>query len=354
MESIKEIINFFKNLTKEQLINIAIGLAFIIVFKIIGSFLAYILVKMFNFKVKDKKEIKANSFYKPLKIFFGFLGIYIALRILRFPDYINYYIDKVFKIITIILITNGLANIFNPKSKLYAKIRKKLHFKGNDTLISFAGKVIKAFIYIISGFIIITELGYNLGGLATGLGISSVVVALAAQDVAKNILSGVSIISDKPFEIGDYIQVGDFCGTVEDITFRTTRIRNINNEIVVLPNSVINGTSLINCSKRKKRRYEIRLVLELNTPLNKISTLLDTIRKYCIENEHILDEAVRVYLDTISDSGIDVSVGFYTDIIEFDDFLKFKEEINYTLLSMLEKQKIELAYPSQSIYLKKD
>lgn len=354
MKFLNEILDFFKNLTIENAIDIGIGLAIILIFKIISSPIAYMIVKMFKLKVKDKNKIKNNGFYKPLKSFFVVLGIYIGFMVLKLPADIFAVITKVFKICVILLATKGFSNLFDSNSESFAKLREKLNFDGNDTTINFFSKVAKALIYIITGFILITELGYNLGGLATGLGISSVVIALAAQDIAKSFFAGISIISDRPFEIGDYITVGDLSGTVEDITFRTTRIRNADNQVIVLPNSVLTDNNIINSSKRDSRRFFTVLTLELDTPLEKVTQLTENIKLALTTHPQVINETVKVFFETISADGIDLSIDLKTSALEYVDYLKFKEEINYTLLDMANQAKIGLAYPSQSIYLKKD
>lgn len=354
MKFINEITEMFKNLSLENIIDIGIGLAIIVIFKILSSSFAYILVKMFKFKVKDKKKIKENGFYKPLKTFFALLGIYIGVMVLKLPVDIFNAITKIFRICIIILTAKGFANLFDSSSETFTKIREKLHMDGTDTTVNFFSKIAKGLIYIVAAFIVIAEFGYDLSGLVTGLGISSVVIALAAQDVAKSILAGLSIISDRPFDIGDYIEVGTYAGTVEDITFRTTRIRDVNNQIVVLPNSFLTTTSIINATKREKRRYNLVLTLELNTPLENVSSLTENIKMTLNTHPNVIKDNIRVYFDTISADGIDISINFYTDITDITDFLKFKEEINYALLEMINQAQIELAYPSQSIYLKKE
>lgn len=354
MKFLNEILDFFKNLTLENAIDIGIGLAIVVIFKIISSPIAYMIVKMFKFKVKDKNKIKNNGFYKPLKSFFVILGIYIGFMVLKLPADVFAGITKIFKICVILLATKGFSNLFDSNSESFAKLREKLNFDGNDTTINFFSKVAKALIYIIAGFILITELGYNLGGLATGLGISSVVIALAAQDIAKSFLAGISIISDRPFEIGDYITVGDLSGTVEDITFRTTRIRNADNQVIVIPNSVLTDNNIINSSKRESRRFFTILTLELDTPLEKVTQLTENIKLALTTHPQVINETVKVFFETISADGIDLSIDLKTSALEYVDYLKFKEEINYTLLDMVNQAKIGLAYPSQSIYLKKD
>lgn len=354
MESINQIKDFFQNITLENIIDISIGLAIIIFFKIFSSSFAYIIIKMFKFKIKNKKQIKENGFYKPLKIFFVVFGIYIAFLILKLPENISYIITKIFKMCTITLTAKGFANLFNSNSESFANFRQKIHFNGNDATISFFSKVIKSLIYLVTGFILITELGYNLGGLATGLGISSVVIALAAQDIAKSFLAGISIISDKPFEIGDYITIDNFSGTVEDITFRTTRIRDVDNQIIILPNSLLASANIINASKREKRRYNLVLTLELDTSLEKVSSLKETINNKLVSHSNVLKDGIRVFFDTISSDGINLSITCYTDFVDLMDFMRFKEELNYTILEIVNNAQISLAYPSQSIYLKKE
>lgn len=354
MKFINEIIETFKNLSLENIIDIGIGLAIIVIFKIFSSSFAYIIIKMFKFKVKDKKKIKENGFYKPLKIFFVIFGVYIGFMALKLPQDIFVIITKIFRICTIVLIAKGFANLFDSTSESFAKLRDKLHFNGNDTTINFFSKVAKALIYIIAGFILISELGYDLGGLATGLGISSVVIALAAQDIAKSFLAGISIISDRPFEIGDYILVDSFAGTVEDITFRTTRIRDAENQVIILPNSMLASANITNATKREKRRYYLLLTLELDTPLEKVSNFTENIKLALNTHPNVIKDSIKVFFDTISSDGIDVSINFYTDLTDIIEFMKFKEEINYTLLDMANQENIGLAYPSQSIYLKKE
>lgn len=354
MEFINKTIDFFKHLSVENIIDIGIGLAIIVIFKIFSSSFAYIIIKMFKFKVKDKKKIKSNGFYRPLKAFFVLLGVYIGVMALKLPDDAFSIATKIFKICTIIIISKGFANLFDASSETFNAIRERLHIEGTDTTINFFSKIAKGLIYIVAAFIVISEFGYDLSGLAAGLGIGSVVIALAAQDIAKSFVAGVSIITDRPFDIGDYIEVDTYSGTVEDITFRTTRIRDINNQIVVLPNSFLTTTSIINATKREKRRYYLLLTLELNTPLEKVASLSENIKLTLNTHPNIIKEDIKVFFDTISANGIDMSISFYTDIADTTDFMKFKEEINYALLKMINEANIELAYPSQSIYLKKE
>lgn len=340
------------NLNYNLLFKIGISLIVILFSKIISSSIAYILIKMFHFKEKDKNKIRQHAFYKPIKIFIVLLAIYACTYFFIIPTNIKTIIIKVFKICIIFLFAKGFANLFNTNSESFNKIREKFNFHENDTLINFTSKILKTLIYIFAGFIIISELGYDLGGLITGLGISSVVIALAAQDLAKSLLGGLLIILDKPFNIGDYITVNGYEGTVEDITFRTTRIRNISKDVIVIPNSQIAENNIINYSKKDTRFYSLLLTFELSTTLEKVADFKEKLMLFLNLHEHVLNENIRVFFHTISDNGIDVKITFYTDIINYADYLKFKEEMNFSILELVQKTNIELAYDSKTIYLK--
>lgn len=339
-------------LNTNLIIKLAISLGIILFCKMFSSGVAYILIKIFHFKEKNRNKIKNNAFYKPIKTFVVLLGIYLATLLFYIPLNIKLIIVKAFKISSIILIAKGFANLFNTNTESFNKLKEKLNFKENDGLVNFTSKILKCLVYIIAGFIIISELGYDLGGLVTGLGITSVVIALAAQDLAKSMLSGLCILLDKPFNIGDYITVNNYEGTVEDITFRTTRIRNIANDVIVIPNSQISENNIVNYSRKDSRFYSLLLTFELGTSLNKVANFKEKLMLLLNLHEHVLNENVRVFFHNISNNGIDVKITFYTDIINYADFLKFKEEINFSILDLVQKNGIELAYDSKTVYLK--
>ncbi len=337
----------------DVLIKVGIAFAIILFAKIIGSIIAYIVIRMFHIKEKNKEKIRQNAFYKPIKLLILIIGIYFATLLFKIPENIKLIIFKLFKICIILVAANGFSNLFSTNSYAFKKIQKKLNTSKSDSMLKFISKAFKILVYVIAGFIIITELGYNLGGLVTGLGISSVVIALAAQDVAKSLLGGLCIFLDKPFEIGDYIKVNNYEGTVEEISFRSTRIRNVAKELIVIPNSEISSDYITNYSKRNNRRYTLKLVLELSTPLEKISILKEKLLSTLNSNNNVVKENIRIYFDTISDNGYDFNIGFYTNIMDFDEFLQFQENMNFEIMDLLQKENIELAYDSKTIYLKK-
>ncbi len=350
MEKLNEFISFFQNIQKEQVFSVIIGILIFIIFKIFSSTISYLIIKIFNMKEKGNK-IKENGFYKPLKYAVIFLGAYLGILCIGLPDNIVNIITKIWKSILIALIANGLANLVTPKSGLMKKIKKSDKINVNNQVSDFIGKIIRCIIYIIAGFMIAYEFGYNLSGIITGLGLGSVVIALAAQDIAKNLCSGVVLLFDKPFIVGDFIEIDNFSGTVEDMTFRAVRIRTLENKIVTIPNSKISEGSIINYSKIEQRRYTLNLQITLETKIEKVEDITNKIKVLLQNNEYVVPNTAEVYFNKILDNGMNIYIFCYTKTGDYMEYLKIEEMLNKEIMYLLNKENIELAYDTKTIYV---
>ena len=352
----EQLVVFWNRLTSIQIVDIIIAIGIIVFFRILSGTFSYMIIRIFKIKSKKAKEIKESAFFKPLKVFFIILGIYLAIVFLRVPLQINNQVmdivTKAFKIISVIEVAVGLANSFTSKTILGKKLRKSLSQKMDDTVFEFVLKVTRVFIYVIAVFLVLAILEINLTGLIAGLGLGGVIVTLAAQDTAKNLFGGVVIFIDKPFVVGDWIEMDNYEGTIEDITFRTTRIRTFENALVNIPNAIIAVASVTNWSKMEKRRYKTNLCVELNTPLEKLELLKARIEKMLQERESVYDDSIIVRFDQITDNGINILIYTYTNSVDYASYLKEVEDINIKIMKILKEQNIELAYDTKTVYVK--
>ena len=352
-----QVISIIESISAVQVIDILIAIGIILFFRIFSSSFSYIIIRMFKIKEKKAKNIRESAFYNPLKVFFIILGFYIAVVFLKEPFNITNEIMmvayKAFIIISTITFAKGLATSFTPKSSLYKKIKQKTSGDVQDSMFDFALKIIRAVIYIIAGFIIITTLGVNLNGLVAGLGIGGVIFTLAAQDTAKNLFAGVVVFLDKPFVVGDWIQVDTFVGTVEDITFRSTRVRTFENSVVNIPNAIISNASIINWSKMEKRRYRLNLCVELDTPLEKLEKFQSKVEDMLQARDAIYDDSIIVKFDTIANNGLNVLICSFTDSVDYNSYIAEREDINYKIMRILKEENIKLAYDTKTVQLKK-
>ena len=353
----EQLVEIMEKIMSIKIVDIAIAIGIIIFFRIFSGSISYIIIRMFKWKEKNRKKIKESAFYKPLKTFFIVLGFYMAIVFLKFPlqikDELMIWVTKIFKIISVIVFAKGLANSFSNDSSLTKKMKERWNKKIEDSMFSFILKAIRGIIYTVAGFIVITELGFDLSGLVAGLGIGGVILTLAAQDTAKNLFGGLVVFIDKPFVVGDWIQMDTFEGTVEDITFRSIRIRTFENSVVNVPNSIISNASIINWSKMEKRRYKLNLIIELDTPLEKLERFKIRVQDMLQSREAIFDDSIIVKFDTIADNGLNVLICSYTDSVDYASYLAEKEDINYKIMKILQEENIELAYDTKTVLLKK-
>lgn len=350
------IIGFIESVSAVQLIDVVIAIGIILFFRIFSSSISYIIIKMFKFKEKNKNKIKEGAFYNPLRVFLVILGIYLAVLFLKVPLNLNneimLFANKVFKIVSTVAFANGLAKSFTEKSTFAKQMRNKASKHIQDSMFSFLLKLIRGIIYVIAGFIVITELGFNLNGLIAGLGIGGVIITLAAQDTAKNLFGGFVIFLDKPFIVGDWIEMDKYEGTVEDITFRSTRVRTFENSVVNIPNSIISNESIINWSKMEKRRYRMNLCVETNTPLEKLEEFKKKVHDMLYAKEAIEDDSIIVKFDAIDENGLNVLICSYTDSVDYTSYLTEVENINYMIMKLLKEEGINLAYDTKTVMLK--
>ena len=344
--------SFLENLTGQEKVDLVIAVLIIAVLDIFSPLFSYAVIKIFKFKEKGAK-IKKNAFYIPLKSFFKVLGVYLALLFLKptlnIDDNFMNIATKIFKVIVILNTAIGLAKSIDKESFLVRKIIDKSEKNIENSSVKFLIRMIKVLIYIIAGFMIIAELGYDLSGLVTGLGLGSVVLTLAAQDTLKNLFSGIMIALDKPFQVGDYVKFGTYEGTIEDITFRSTRVRMRDNSLAQVPNSVISSTTVVNISRIKKRLYEIDLQVNFDTSLAKLSNFEHSVLDFLNNYDMVVEQSANVFLKQINSDDYNIHIYCYLNVTDFDQFCIEKGKLNYEIMNIIKQNDIKLALETMEI-----
>ena len=351
----EEIINLIKSVNVEYLIKYAEIIIIILGFQIIGPIVSRIIISIVHKLMKSEKKATESGFYKPLKYLFYVLGFYISIYTLGTTKGIEKLADKALRIIVIVLLAKGIADSLNPDSPIFNIINKNSKKENNnDALNLFLSKVLKTLVYIIMAFVVITEFGYDLSGLAAGLGIASAAVALAAQDIVKSLIGGFTIITDRPFDIGDYIEIGGgvYTGTVVDITFRSTRLKVINNSIITIPNSLLVSEYIVNWNKLESRMIETNLRISLESTTEQINRCISKIITVLNTNDIVLEDTTEVHLDKIGEDCNNIFIRTYISITDYSKYLKAKDKILCDILDVLERENIELVYPTQTVYAK--
>ena len=335
-----------------KIFDIQIAIGIFLIFFVFKSLFSKLLIKAYYIIIKKEKDVKESSMYKALNIFFVLIGFWFAINILPINIEIKYFINKVFKIIGIFFIFKALSSFMNEDSIVFKNILKDAT---NKAVNGFICKIIRVFLWMIFFIISVNEIGYDLSGfsaLITGLGIGSAAVALAAQDLVKSLISGFVILTDKPFTIGDWIEVGKFQGTVVDITFRSTRIQSYNNSTITIPNSIVTAEYVTNWNKLPSRRFDCMLSLSLDTTSEQIKAIVKKIRVVLENNPEVKRDTVQVSFSQITNYSNDIKIFLYTKRTGYAEFLQVKQDILCDLLELLERENIDLVYPTQTLYLK--
>lgn len=275
----------------------------------------------------------------PLKNFILLLGLYIALSILPLAPPVARWITVLFRIAVVLFLAWALYNLVG--SPPLGKISRR--YRLDPLLLGFLVKAVKALIAALAVIMILHQLGYDINGFIAGLGLGGLAVALAAKDVLANIFAGIVIIADKPFAVGDWIATAEVEGTVEQVTFRSTRIRTFAQALVTVPNAVLANEAITNWSRMGKRRISFKLGVALNTPPDRLERSVRRIRELLRENPGVHPETILVHLEGFGERSLEIAFYFFTRSTAYAEYLEIKEAINLRIIGILREEEVSLA-----------
>ena len=289
--------------------------------------------------------------YKPAAFIPVVIGLFIAAEYLPLSGIIETITNNLIRSLIVFVIFWCLVKLVKPFSNLLRGLESYLTVTMVDWLI----KAI-SFVFIFIGAATILEIwGIKIGPIIAGLGLFGVAVALGAQDLFKNLISGILIIAERRFNLNDWIRVeGVVEGTVEWIGFRSTLVRRFDKAPVFVPNSKLSDNSVINFSKMTFRRIYWIIGVEYRTTIEQLRHIRDSIEAYILNSEAFVRPTVEstfVRIDRFSDSSIDIMVYCFTKTTVWGEWLKIKEDLACKIKEIVEGIGTGFAFPSQSLYI---
>lgn len=337
----------------DKIIDLVLGIAvFLILFVLknkISNALINVFGRVFFRNNKEKVTLLVNSLQKPLAYLIGTIGLYIAFAI----NYNKPGVTKVFKILIILIICWGIINYLSDNLFLSLRFGENADDTMNTTALKFLANILKIVVIAFGVVMVISELGYNVNGLLTGLGVGGLAVSLAAQDAVGNLISGFIIIFDKPFKVGDLIESATVKGFVEEVTMRSTKIRTLDDSVITVPNSTLTKEAVTNISMMDKRRIKMTFGLVYSTSNETIEKVRNEIQKYIVDNKDILPEPCRIHFREFGDSALNFEVVCYTETSDMDEYLKIENELNLAIKKIVENNDTDFAFPTQTVYVQK-
>lgn len=295
-----------------------------------------------------------RSFEKPISWLFVIIGIYLAARFFPYIDHKAPMFVRAIRASIILLTAWGCYNVASASSIAIMKLNKKLNFEIDEILIPFLSKTIRFIIVVLSLSIVAQEFGYNVNSLVAGLGIGGVAVALAAKDALGNLFGGLVIITEKPFSIGDWIMTPTVEGTVEDITFRSTKIRTFAQALVTVPNSTLANEPITNWSKMGKRRITFQLGVAYDTPKDKLERTISQIETMLKNHPGIHPDTIFVTFDQYNANSLEIFLYFFTKTTVWEEYLQVKQDVNFKIMEILEAEGVSVALPTRMLITSKE
>lgn len=328
----------------------------------IGSILIARILVFVNEKVVKKLTQKTKTELddiiielteKPLMVYIVAFFCWIGWSFLSFPNYPH--IDLYFGHVLYLVIAVNSAWMLSRVSKALidqyvTPLASKTKTDLDDTLIPILRKLISFTIYALAVIMILNHFGQEIGPLLAGLGIGGLAFALAAKDLLSNIFGSVTILTDKPFSIGQRIKIGGFDGFVKEINVRTTKIKTLDGTMVYVPNATFTDNILENVSKETTRKVSMSIGVTYDTSNAKMKKAVDILNDI-LQKQKGLDGNHLVYFTEFGDFALKILVIYY--IKDKDSILPIKHSVNMQIKERFEKAKIDMAFPTQTIELKK-
>ena len=344
-----------KGILGVDIFQIIIGLGIFLIFLLFRGLISKIIINRLK-KIAKKTTNKLDDTFVqamegPARFFPIVIGFFIASYYLDFSPESQSFIDNVNKSLITILIFWLIHQFIQPVTYLLGGLEKLL----TRELIGWIVKALKILIFILGAAAVLELWGIKIGPIIAGLGLFGVAVALGAQDLFKNLISGILVLVEKRFKVGDWIIVeGIIEGIVERIGFRSTVVRKFDKSIAIIPNFQFAENAVINISETTNWIISWVITLQYNTTVEQLKKVRDEIEKYITTHKDFktsLGHAVRV--DKFSDSSIDMYIRCFTVTDDWDEWLAVKERLAIEIKQIVEKNNASFAFPSQSIYVEK-
>lgn len=296
-------------------------------------------------------DILVEAIQRPFRLVVIAIAITVTTSVLNFgPELKTFseHLSRSFIIAAVVFVGYNMISVIaiTPES-----VRRITGFAIEDRLLPFVRTVARVFLLIMGLLFIIQEFGYDVTGLIASFGVVGLAFSLAAQDTAANIFGFTAIVSDNPFQVGDFIVTGDFSGIVEQVGVRSTRVRRLDQSLVTVPNNYLTNKPVTNWSRLEKRRYDFTIGVTYSTRADQMSYLVDRIREMLRAREHVDSDTVVVHFVSFGSSSLDIRIVAIIWLKDWAAFTAECEQINLAIMNIVDELGLSFAFPSTSLYV---
>jgi MscS family membrane protein len=220
-----------------------------------------------------------------------------------------------------------------------------------ERLLPFIRVSMKILLITLGIVLVIQELGYDINALLTALGVGGFGLSLAAKDTVANVFGFVSIVGDRPCDVGDYIKTPHGEGIVEEVGIRSTKLRQLDQAVVSIPNNLLNNCYILNWSRLQKRRIDMKITVRYDTSTERLSQFMERARAMLADRPTVQEDSIVVFLTDFNVSSLDVLVRCFVKIADWKEFTAEKERIMVELFRLAQDVDVHFAFNSMSLYV---
>jgi MscS family membrane protein len=288
---------------------------------------------------------------RPASLFIVFLLMVVFIPALQLPPDMSQYLILGLKALLPIFGTIIFYRLVDILAMYLERLAKKTESTLDDQLVPLLRKTLKAFIVIIGTLFVLSNLDIDIIPLLTGLSIGGLAFALAAQDTIKNFFGSLMIFIDKPFQIGDWITSGDIDGSVEEVGFRSSRIRTFRNSLMYVPNGKMADSTIDNHGLRQYRRFYTQIAVTYDTPPVLIETFVEGLRKIVENHPDTRKDYYNIYFNDMASFSLNIMFYIFFEVPDWSAELKARHEILIEILKLADKLGVNFAFPTQTLQM---
>jgi len=341
---------FYGNSLYNWLISLGILIGSFILVKILYWIFSNVFKRITSKTKTNIDDVLLDKLEKPLTYLVLIGGYWIAIHFLKFNDSISSVLENVAYLALVLDITTVFSRIFDALiSEVIMPLSEKSESSFDNQLIPVIQKGVRSIIWVLGIIIGLDNIGFDITAMIAGLGIGGLALALAAQDSVKNIFAGIMIFLDKPFRLNDRIQINGHDGSVEEVGLRSTRIRTLEGRIVTIPNCTFTDNSVINVTSQPALKVKLNLGLTYDTNEEQMQNAINILEEIVKDQPQIKDDFAAGF-NGFGDFSLNILFIYY--VKPEGHWLDTQTLVNKEILRRFNKEGLEFAFPTQTIYKK--
>jgi MscS family membrane protein len=298
----------------------------------------------------DDRIVRAVVF--PLRILIG-IGLFMLLANVLIPNDLEYsgsvwVTSKLLGLTVMLVFIYRMIDILLPTTRAWFRMTGIVI---EERLLPFIRVSMKILLITLGVVLIIQELGYDINALLTALGVGGFGLSLAAKDTVANVFGFVSIVGDRPCDVGDYIRTPHGEGIVEEVGIRSTKLRQLDQALVSIPNNLLNNCYILNWSRLQKRRIDMKITVRYDTSTEQLSLFIERMRAMLADRPTVQEDSIVVFLTDFNVSSLDVLVRCYVKIADWKEFTAEKERIMVESFNMARELNVHFAFNTVSLHI---